>query len=190
MQPETPLPELRERVQALSKSVPGTDGETVLNELLSRWADVFPGSNGTVTAAFKPATPPVKCVTIPFDFLEQFMVDAFVAAGVPEGEAAIAAAVLIYADKRGIDSHGIGRLYPIYLKRLQQGIMNPTAPFNVVKETESTALVDGGLGLGLYIGHKCMELCIAKAKKCGIAMVVCRNSTHYGAAGYRTFRFA
>jgi Malate/L-lactate dehydrogenase len=184
-----PLAELRERVQALSKTLPGGDGEAVLNNLLARWGDVFPSAPSDPTdvaekVALAP-TPPVKHTTIPFDFLKAFMVDTFVAAGVPQDEAVIAAEVLIYADKRGIDSHGIGRLYPIYIKRLQQGIMFPTAEFKILKETESTALVDGGLGLGLYIGHRCMTMCIEKAKKTGVAVVVVRNSTHYGAAGYR-----
>ena len=55
---------------------------------------------------------------------------------------------------------------------------------SILKQTPTTAVVDGGLGLGLAIGPKCMQLAIDKAKKHGIGMVAVRNSTHYGFAGY------
>ncbi|CDF40179.1 Malate dehydrogenase [Chondrus crispus] len=112
------------------------------------------------------------------------MQDALVAAGVPPPEAAVAAEVLEWADLHGVSTHGIGRLKPIYIDRILAGILKPTAPFEVIVETETTAVVDGHGGLGLYIGPKCMDMCIEKAKKHGLAMVVTRNSTHYGAAGY------
>ena len=55
-----------------------------------------------------------------------------------------------------------------------------------MKETETTALLDGNLGLGLYIGPHCMKLAIEKAKKHGVGFVAVKNSTHYGIAGYYT----
>lgn len=121
---------------------------------------------------------------IPFDYMQEFMYDTMIAYGVPEKEAAISADVLIEADKRGIDSHGIGRLKPIYCDRIDAGILTPYKPITIIKETETTALVDGELGLGLYIGPKCMEMAIEKAKKYGVGFVVAQNSTHYGIAGY------
>ena len=112
------------------------------------------------------------------------MFDTLIAYGVPEKEARISADVLIEADKRGIDSHGIGRLKPIYCDRIDQGILWPHKEITVVKETDTTALIDGNLGLGLYVGPHCMDLAIAKAKKHGVGFVVAQNSTHYGIAGY------
>jgi len=129
-----------------------------------------------------PPTPP-DCI-IPFDYMESFMKDTLMAYGVPEKEALISADVLIEADKRGIDSHGIGRLKPIYCDRMDDGILNAYKPIKIVRETDTTALVDGDLGLGLYIGPSCMEMAIAKAKKFGVGFVVAQNSTHYGIAGY------
>lgn len=123
-------------------------------------------------------------VRIDFDYLEQFMIDSFLAIGVPEKEAKISANVLIESDKRGIDSHGVGRLKPIYFDRIAKGIVKPYAPIDIIKETETTAFVDGNLGLGLYIGPFCMDLAIQKAKKHGLGFVVTKNSTHYGIAGY------
>jgi hypothetical protein len=122
-------------------------------------------------------------IRLDFDYLEKFMVDAFEAVGVPPKEARISANVLIEADKRGIDSHGIGRLKPIYFDRIKNGILHPYKPIEIVKETATTALVDGNMGLGLYIGPYCMELAIKKAKEFGIGFVVAKNSTHYGIAG-------
>eukprot|EP00629_Pelagomonadales_sp_RCC1024_P008671 CAMPEP_0119271372 /NCGR_PEP_ID=MMETSP1329-20130426/7989_1 /TAXON_ID=114041 /ORGANISM="Genus nov. species nov., Strain RCC1024" /LENGTH=407 /DNA_ID=CAMNT_0007271419 /DNA_START=207 /DNA_END=1427 /DNA_ORIENTATION=- len=129
--------------------------------------------------------PPAEgTVTVPFEYLESFMVATFRALGVPEEEAATCADVLIESDKRGIDSHGIGRLKPIYVDRIDQGILEPFAPIDIVKETKATALVDGNMGLGLYVGPYCMALAIKKAKECGAGVVVAQRSTHYGIAGY------
>ncbi len=72
-------------------------------------------------------------VWVDFSTLENFMVDTFKGIGVPEGEAKICAEVLISADKRGIDSHGIGRLKPIYYDRIKKGIQLPMTNFEVVK---------------------------------------------------------
>lgn len=75
-------------------------------------------------------------------------------------------------------SHGIGRLKPIYFDRIAKGILKPIAPIEIIKETQTTALVDGNLGLGLYIGPYCMNLAIEKAKQYGVGFVVAQNSTH------------
>ena len=137
-----------------------------------------------------PPEPPAKkskappAAIVPFDFMKQFMKDTLVAYGVPEAEAETSAEVLIEADRRGIDSHGIGRLKPIYCDRMDQGILFPHKPIDVVRESPTSALVDGNLGLGLYVGPYCMKLAIEKAKKHGVGFVVAQNSTHYGIAGY------
>jgi len=119
-----------------------------------------------------------------FDEVERFMKAGFEAVGVAPNEAAVCANVLISADKRGVDSHGVGRYKPIYLDRIWAGILNPKTTFEVVKETPTTAVIDGHNGMGLYIAKRSMEMAIEKAEKMGIGMVVCRNSTHYGAAFY------
>ncbi len=122
---------------------------------------------------------------IPFDQLEAFMVDVFTGIGVPEADARICADVLIAADKRGIDSHGIGRLKPIYYNRIvNDGIQRPVTEFEVVRDKGGTAVVDGHHGMGMVIAKRCMQMAIDKAREHGIGMVVTRNSTHYGIAGY------
>lgn len=121
-----------------------------------------------------------------FDYLRQFMQDVFESYGIPKERAATCADVLIAADQRGIHSHGLGRLKPIYCDRMDAGILYPNSEITTVKETETTALLDGNLGLGLYIGPYAMNLAIQKAKKYGVGFVAVRNSTHYGIAGYYT----
>lgn len=113
-----------------------------------------------------------------------FIKDAFIGYGVPEDDAKICAEVLLESDKRGIESHGCNRFKPIYIDRIVDGIQNPVTNFEIVKETETTAVVDGHDGMGQVIGKKSMQLAIDKAKKYGLGMVVVRNSCHYGIAGY------
>jgi len=123
-------------------------------------------------------------VWVDFTTLENFMVDTFKEIGVPADEAKICAEVLIAADKRGIDSHGIGRLKTIYYDRIKKGIQSPITHFEIVKESPTTAVVDGHNGMGHVIAKKSMEIAIKKAKEFGMGMVAVRNSTHYGIAGY------
>lgn len=119
-----------------------------------------------------------------FDEVEQFMRDGFVAVGVLEAEAAVCANVLIAADKRGVDSHGVGRFKPIYLDRIWAGTQNVKTHFEITRETPTTAVIDGHNGMGHYIAKRSMQMAIDKADAMGLGMTVVRNSTHYGAAFY------
>lgn len=122
---------------------------------------------------------------VPFDLLERFVVDVFKGLGVPDEDARICADVLITADKRGIDSHGIGRLKTIYYDRIAKDkIQSPVTRWEIVRDHAATALVDGHHGMGMVISKRCMELAIAKARSFGCGVVVARNSTHYGIAAY------
>ncbi|MGA1841980.1 MAG: Ldh family oxidoreductase [bacterium] len=123
-------------------------------------------------------------VWIDFDIMERFMIDVFKGLGVPEEEAKVCADVLITSDKRGIDSHGVGRLKTIYYDRIKAGIQSPVTNFEVVKEGPTTAVIDGHNGMGHLISKKSMDLAIQKAGRYGMGMVAVRNSTHYGIAGY------
>ena len=118
------------------------------------------------------------------DVITNFVVDAFKGYGIPEEDAKICADVLLESDKRGIESHGVNRFKPIYLDRIKAGIQFPVTNFEIIKETPTTAVVDGHHGMGQVIGYKSMEMAIKKAKEYGMGMVAVRNSTHYGIAGY------
>ena len=127
---------------------------------------------------------PDNVVRMDPDRLAAFMVDVFLGLGVVEEEARVCADVLITSDKRGIDSHGVNRLKPIYYDRIKAGILNPKTHFEIVREGKTTAVVDGHNGMGHAIARRCMQMAIDKARAFGTSMVVTRNSTHYGIAGY------
>ncbi len=123
-------------------------------------------------------------VRIDFETMEKLMTDVFKGLGVPDNDARICTDVLITADKCGIDSHGINRLKPIYFDRIRAGIQFPAANFEIIREGPTTAVVDGHDGMGMVISNRAMELAISKAKEFGMGMVIVKNSTHYGIAGY------
>jgi len=125
-----------------------------------------------------------KTIYVDFNTLERFMKEVLMGAGVPEKDAEICAEILIAADKRGIDSHGINRLKPIYYNRIKDGILNPVTNFEIIKEGPATAVIDGHDGMGHVISKKAMQMAIDKAKIYGLGMVAVRNSSHYGIAGY------
>ena len=102
-----------------------------------------------------------------FDELEAFMKDVFVKVGVPPQDAAVCAEILIESDKRGIDSHGVGRFKPIYIDRIKDGIQNPVTNFEIVKDHLATAVVDGHDGMGHVIGKRSMRMAIDFFIACG-----------------------
>lgn len=119
-----------------------------------------------------------------FDTVERFMVDVFKGYGVPAEDAKICANVLITADKRGIDSHGVGRLKPIYIDRIKEKQINPITKIDIIREGPTTAVLDANNGMGQVASVRGMQMAIDKAKKFGMGMVAVRNSNHYGIAGY------
>ena len=123
-------------------------------------------------------------IIVDWKTITSFVTDAFEKLGVPRDEAEICADVLLESDKRGIESHGVNRFKPIYIDRINIGIQNPVTNYEIIKETPTTAVVDGHDGMGQVIGYKSMKMAIEKAKKYGMGMVAVRNSCHYGIAGY------
>lgn len=121
---------------------------------------------------------------IEFDKLEKFMEDVLIKMNVPKEDAKIVADVLISADKRGIDTHGIGRFKPIYIDRMDLGIVEPVTDIEVVRDKCATAVIDAHNGLGHVASKFAMDLAIKKAEIYGLGMTVVKNSSHYGFAGY------
>jgi LDH2 family malate/lactate/ureidoglycolate dehydrogenase len=128
-------------------------------------------------------SPSDNIVNIEVDVLRDFIKDVFIRLEVPEGHAEIIAEILITSDLRGIDSHGIQRL-KMYYDRIKKGIYNPKTTIKIIRDDKSTAVLDGGCGMGHVIGYLAMRLAIEKAKKYGLGAVAVRNSTHFGIAGY------
>jgi LDH2 family malate/lactate/ureidoglycolate dehydrogenase len=111
----------------------------------------------------------------------------FVAAGLPEAAALLAAAAISEADLRGVPSHGV-RLVPEYVARLRAGGLNPRPHLRVVRESAGTALLDGDHGLGHVVACRAMDLAIEKARACGIGSCAAFNSNHFGLAAFYALR--
>jgi LDH2 family malate/lactate/ureidoglycolate dehydrogenase len=121
---------------------------------------------------------------VPWELMNSFIIDAFMAYGVPREDAAICADVILESDRRGIESHGCNRLKPIYLDRFENGTLLPTTKIDILKETKTTVVLDANDGLGMVASKKAMDIAIEKAKTCGMGGAAVKNSTHYGIAGY------
>jgi LDH2 family malate/lactate/ureidoglycolate dehydrogenase len=119
--------------------------------------------------------------------LQSFTFDVFKHMGCSKEEAALATEVLLSADLRGIDSHGIARLTG-YHRLWEAKRINARPNIQIVHETPSTAVVDGDSGLGLVVGPRAMEIAIEKAKNVGTGWVAVRNSNHFGIAGFHAMK--
>jgi L-2-hydroxycarboxylate dehydrogenase (NAD+) len=115
--------------------------------------------------------------------LYNFSRNVFLKIGCGEDDAALAAKVLVSADVRGIDSHGVARLVG-YVRLWEAKRVNATPAIKIVHETPSTATVDGDAGLGLVVAPTAMQIAIDKAKNVGTGWVSVGNSNHFGIAGY------
>jgi LDH2 family malate/lactate/ureidoglycolate dehydrogenase len=125
-----------------------------------------------------------RCMKIlSHDTIRRICLEILEAVNTPREEAEIVADSLVKADLRGLNSHGISRL-PSYVTRIENGTIVPGAPFAVVRETPSTALIDGECGFGQVIGVKAMRLAIEKARVSGTGAVSVRNTNHFGMSAY------
>jgi len=115
--------------------------------------------------------------------LKDFALAIFRKIGCPEYEAQLATDVLLKADLRGIDSHGIARLSG-YVRLWEAKRVNAIPSIRIVHESPSTAVVDGDSGLGLVVAPFAMKVAIEKAKVAGTGWVAVKNSNHFGIAGY------
>lgn len=130
-----------------------------------------------------PPIPPEEFVRVEWTSLRNYVADVLCSLEVPREHAEIVADVLVTADLMGIESHGVQRLRR-YTVGIQIGSVNPKTEISVIKETASTALIDGGSGLGQVVAYKSMEIAIEKARNVGVSVVAIRNSHHFGIAGY------
>ena len=102
---------------------------------------------------------------VSWELIGDFMRQAFEKLGVPADDAAICADVLMESDRRGIESHGVNRFKPIYVDRINKGILNPVTKIDVIKEAPTTAVLDANDGMGMVASHRAMEMAIEKAGK-------------------------
>ncbi len=118
-----------------------------------------------------------------YDYLKKFTQNVFLKFGFSSDDAEVASDVLLAADLRGIDSHGVARLKH-YVRLLEIGRAKPAPSMKIEHETPSTATLDADHALGLIAGPRAMEIAIEKAKTAGTGWVAVNNTNHFGIAGY------
>ncbi len=122
------------------------------------------------------------------DAMRATVTSLFAALGMSEADAAQSGDVLVYADTRGIDSHGVSNMTPRYVSWLKKGTINATPKTSVLRDTGPAVTIDGDRGLGLAVGPPAMDLAIERARAHGIGVVLVSNAGHYGAAAYHAQR--
>ena len=104
--------------------------------------------------------------------------------GVPVEDAAEGADVLVTADLRGVESHGVSSMLRRYVHLYNEGSINPKPALKIVREFPGTATIDADRGLGIIMGRRAMQVAIDKAREVGIGAVTMFNSSHMGALGH------
>jgi LDH2 family malate/lactate/ureidoglycolate dehydrogenase len=122
-------------------------------------------------------------VHIPWETLQTFAAGIFCKLGMPAEDAQIEAEVLVWANLRGVDSHGVLRI-PSYMRAVEAGSMNPRPDIRIARETAATLLVDCDYAFGPVVTVWAMERVIEKARETGIGWAVLRKTSHQGAMGY------
>ena len=115
--------------------------------------------------------------------LREFTKQVFVKAGMSPEDAGVEAEVLVWANLRGIDSHGVLRI-PSYLHSVEIGGMNPKANVQIEKETAATMLIEADHAFGPVVTKFAMARTIEKAREAGVCWTEIRNTCHQGAMGY------
>ena len=127
----------------------------------------------------------LRCMNPVFTYVRlfNFCKIIFTKMGCSQKDAETAATVLLSADLRGVDSHGVARLSG-YVRLWEVKRVNTNPSINILHQTPSTAVVDGDSGLGLVVAPSAMQVAIDKAMQVGTGWVSVQNSNHFGIAGY------
>ena len=128
--------------------------------------------------------PEEESVRVEPEALRAMVTAIFEKVGVPPEDAYLGADVLVTADLRGVDSHGVSNMLRNYVTGYNVGTINPRPDWRIVREAPAAATVDCDRGLGIIVAPKAMEIAIQKAKAAGIGMVTMRNGRHLGMASY------
>ena len=128
--------------------------------------------------------PDDQAVRVDSEGLRQTVISLFEKVGVPSEDAVVAADVLVFADLRGVDSHGVSNMLRSYIRGYNEGTVNPVPKWKIIRERPATATIDCDGGLGVVVGPRAMEIAIEKAKNVGVGMVTMRNGGHMGMISY------
>lgn len=125
-------------------------------------------------------------VRVHHEALRRTVRDVLGAAGLPEADAAVAADVLVAADLRGVESHGVSNMLRRYLDWIDSGHLNPRAQPALLHEAPCTAAYDGDGGLGIALLPDLMRSAMDKARRYGVGIVSVRNARHSGMLAYHS----
>lgn len=133
--------------------------------------------------ADRTAAPPAAVITA--DALRRFTAGVFVRLGMPEADAAIVADVLVWADLRGVESHGVMRI-PMYVRLIEAGDLNPKPGITTRTETPSSVVIDMDRAAGPIAMTTAVTAAVRKAREAGVGVAFARGTTHTAALGYYT----
>lgn len=122
-------------------------------------------------------------VTVSIENLSQVVIDVLTKVGVCDEDASIILDTILFANRRGVATHGVGRL-PLYVHKIAAGHYNPKNEIEVLADEAAYALLDAHNGFGQVVAFKATKMAIEKAKMYGVAVVGVRNSNNFGTAGY------
>ena len=129
-------------------------------------------------------------IRISQDSLRASVTAIFKKMGLESEDAANGADVLVTADLRGIETHGVSNKMADYVRMYTSNEINPRPEWRIVRESPGTAVIDGDRGLGIILGNKAMSLAIDKARSVGVGIVTIYNSAHLGAVGHFSMQAA
>jgi ureidoglycolate dehydrogenase (NAD+) len=121
--------------------------------------------------------------------LARFATDVFARAGMPRTDAAIVAEVLVWANLRGVDTHGVTRI-PRYVELIESGEMNPRPAIRIRTETPAAVLIESDRAAGPVAMMRAVSEAVRKARDAGIGLAFARATTHTAALGYYTLAIA
>ena len=127
--------------------------------------------------------------TVSADALARFATDVFARSGLPRADAAVVAEVLVWANLRGVDTHGVTRI-PRYVELIERGEMNPRPTIRICAETPACVLIEADRAAGPVAMMRGVSEAVRKARDAGIGLALVRATTHTAALGYYTLEIA
>lgn len=125
-----------------------------------------------------------EAVRVGHNALRDTVAEIFEHVDVPNKDARQAADVLVSADLRGVETHGVSNMLRIYVGEYRRGQINPRPMYDVLRETRATANMNSDGALGIIATPYAMDMAISKAKDVGVGMVTISNGRHLGMASY------
>ena len=122
---------------------------------------------------------------VPAETLRRFVRDVFVRMGMSEAHATTVAEVVVWANLRGVDSHGVTRV-PRYVEWIEAGVVNPRPDIKVATETAASVLIEADRAAGPVVMTVAMKAAVRKARDAGVGLALVRATTHTAALGYYT----